>query len=67
MKKLQRRGPDYIREVCIPISKADLQLNVLGTLLCMRGEPTLQPLGNEAGDWFLWNGNAFGGSIQVTV
>lgn len=63
MRKLQRRGPDGSREVSIPM--ADLQLDLLGTLLCMRGEPTPQPLGNEAGDWLLWNGNTFGGSIKV--
>ena len=65
VKRLQRRGPDGSREVCIPMASADLQLVLLGTLLCMRGEPTPQPLGNEAGEWLLWNGNTFGGSIKV--
>ncbi|CAI8022456.1 Asparagine synthetase domain-containing protein 1 [Geodia barretti] len=31
----------------------------------MRGELTPLPLGNEAGDWLLWNGNVFGGDIQI--
>ena len=27
---------------------------------------TPQPLGNEAGDCLLWNGNVFGGGIDVS-
>ena len=65
VNRLRRRGPDCLHEVCIPIVGGDLHLDLLGTLLCVRGKLTPQPLGNEAGDWLLWNGNVFGGSIQV--
>ena len=65
--RLQRRGPDCLHEVCLPVGGGRLQLELLGTLLRMRGELTPLPLGNEAGDWLLWNGNVFGGDIQVTI
>lgn len=65
VNRLRRRGPDCVHEVCVPVVGSDLRLDLLGTLLCMRGEPTPLPLGNEAGDWLLWNGNVFGGSIEV--
>ena len=65
MERLKRRGPDGLHEVRVPVAGGNLQLDLLGTLLCMRGEPTPLPLGNEAGDWLLWNGNMFGGDIKV--
>ena len=65
VERLQRRGPDCLHEVCIPLSGGALHLDLLGALLCVRGEPTPLPLGNEAGDWLLWNGNVFGGDMQV--
>ena len=52
--------------MCIPVAGGDLQLDLLGTLLSMRGETTPQPLCNDAGDWLLWNGNIFGGGIKVS-
>ena len=67
MGSLHRRGPDCVKEVSVPIAGGRLQLDLLGTLLCMRGEPTPLPLGNDAGDWLLWNGNVFGGEIQVKM
>ena len=65
LDSLKRRGPDCLHEVCLPVAGGGLQLELLGTLLCMRGEATPLPLGNEAGDWLLWNGNVFGGGIEV--
>ena len=67
LRRLQRRGPDSQYQVSLPVGGGGLQLELLGTLLCMRGELTPLPLGNEAGDWLLWNGNVFGGGIQVTI
>ena len=65
LERLKRRGPDCVHEACVPVAGGELQLDLLGTLLSMRGEITPQPLANEAGDWLLWNGNIFGGGIEV--
>ena len=56
-----------MRDVTVPLTGGQLRLDMLGTLLCMRGEPTPLPLGNDAGDWLLWNGNVFGGGIRVSM
>ena len=75
---LERRGPDHTGEVTVSVSDG-VQLDMIGTLLHMRGaNPTPQPLrGNpnfsSMGDamtgsrhnFFLWNGNIFGGELQV--
>ena len=80
LEKLRRRGPDHTGEVTVPIGDS-VQLEMIGTLLHMRGaKPTPQPLrGNEnlssmgyckrsTGDnLFLWNGNIFGGEIEVRL
>ena len=77
--KLRRRGPDHAGEATIAFGD-DLQLDMIGTLLHMRGaRPTSQPMrGNpnssgtggkmtEAKDNFLlWNGNIFGGELQAS-
>lgn len=81
LEKLKRRGPDYTGEAAVPIGDHSVQLEMVGTLLHMRGaEPTPQPLkGNgslstSAGDTektlmgdnlLLWNGNIFGGEIEA--
>ena len=80
VEKLRRRGPDYIGEATVPIGDHSTQLDMIGTLLHMRGaEPTPQPLrgnGNlstsvggrktSVGDnLLLWNGNIFGGEIEA--
>ena len=81
LEKLRRRGPDYTGEATVPIGDHSVQLEMIGTLLHMRGaEPTPQPLrgkGNfsvSAGDTekmstgenlLLWNGNIFGGEIEA--
>ena len=76
--KLRRRGPDHTGEVTVSVGDG-VQLDMIGTLLHMRvSNPTPQPLrGNpnfsstgdamtESGDnLFLWNGNIFGGDLQV--
>ena len=81
VEKLRRRGPDYIGEATVPIGDHGTQLDMIGTLLHMRGaEPTPQPLrGNGenlsastgdrktsvGGNILLWNGNIFGGEIEA--
>ena len=81
LEKLRRRGPDYTGEAAVPIGDHSVQLEMVGTLLHMRGaEPTPQPLrgnGNlstSVGDTkktstgdnlLLWNGNIFGGEIEA--
>ena len=61
-------------EVTLQVSK-DVSLNMVGTLLHMRGkQPALQPLRSScsclcvpscSGNYLLWNGNIFGGALQV--
>ena len=65
LERLKRRGPDLTKEASIPLSGGILELYLLGTLLRMRGGITPQPLANGSGDYLVWNGNVFGGEIQV--
>ena len=64
LKRLKHRGPDGTRECSVKVGGC-LQLHLLGTLLCMRGDPTAQPLVNDDGDHLMWNGNVFGGCMKV--
>ena len=65
---LNRRGPDKTHShttqtTCIDDTK--LELSFYGSVLHLRGDLTQQPLVNSSGDVFLWNGEVFGGSVQV--
>eukprot|EP00731_Ephydatia_muelleri_P018592 Em0011g632a len=63
---LCRRGPDRTGEVTTPLGASPpLWLDLVGTLLHMRGGLTPQPLRNGKGDYLLWNGNVFGGGIDI--
>lgn len=62
VERLRRRGPDHVGELSLPLPSSDLQLELVGTLLHMRGaRGTPQPLTLPGGDCLLWNGNVFGG------
>ena len=68
LQRLKRRGPDHMREVTMPTvlgGSTSLELILVGTLLRMRGEATPQPVRHGNGNQFLWNGNIFGGQIEV--
>ena len=67
LERLCRRGPDHMGKVTLPLPSSGLQLDLLGTVLHMRGPRcTPQPLASQAGgDCLLWNGNVFGGDLQV--
>ena len=58
---IRNRGPDSFGEVEL----ADGHATFMGAVLHMRGaEVQRQPLVNDRGDVFLWNGEVFGG-IEV--
>ncbi|XP_064386647.1 asparagine synthetase domain-containing protein 1-like isoform X2 [Halichondria panicea] len=71
--KLKRRGPDAIKEVTLKVGGPSLHLNLIGSLLRMRGDPTPQPhqvevtsaTGTHHTNHLLWNGNIFGGGIKI--
>lgn len=56
---LKRRGPDFSRDLCVrgPCH----QCLFSGSVLHMRGLLTSQPVQDDAGNVFQWNGEIFGG------
>ena len=64
VKQLRRRGPDGSAHHSCAVGN----LNVLayGYVLHMRGRLTLQPaVETKTRDWLLWNGEVFGGDVNV--
>ena len=62
--RLRRRGPDG--SVLHQCSVGNLNVLAYGCVLHMRGPLTLQPaIHAKTGDWMLWNGEVFGGGVNV--
>ena len=63
---LKRRGSDACGSVVS--QSAGVVVEGRGCVLNMRGCLTEQPLHDAAtGDWLLWNGEVFGGRVQVRL
>ncbi|XP_041118138.1 asparagine synthetase domain-containing protein 1-like isoform X1 [Polyodon spathula] len=58
---LQKRGPNCSREVTKAVAGFNYHCFFSGHVLHMRGVLTPQPLEDEKGNVFLWNGEVFGG------
>ena len=65
---LQRRGPDAQGELVVGgLHTCGFELRLSGAVLHMRGATCQpQPVQTDAGDALLWNGEIFGGAIEVT-
>lgn len=63
---LKRRGSDALGSTHNAVG--DVQVEGKGCVLSMRGPVTKQPVINqETKDWLLWNGEIFGGKLEVTI
>lgn len=62
LSNLKRRGPDCSKQ--LSRSNTHYQCFFSGHVLHLRGAVTAQPVEDERGDVFLWNGEVFGG-VQV--
>ena len=64
---LQRRGPDAQASVVVgDLQTAGFELHLTAAVLHMRGASCQpQPLQSDAGDALLWNGEIFGGGVDV--
>lgn len=64
---LLHRGPDSHHQCSTSVGETSLTLHLYGTVLHLRGALTPQPLVSSSGHMFLWNGEIFGGDIDVPV
>lgn len=60
-EKLKNRGPNSCQDVTETLSNPNYSLFFSAHVLHMRGCLTPQPLQDENGNMFLWNGEVFGG------
>ena len=70
LSALRRRGPDYSKFTDVPLVGDTRHLQACACTLRMRGPPLkddsqAQPLTDENGRVFLWNGEVFGGGVEV--
>lgn len=65
---VERRGPDDSSAYSATVTNehgTTITLSFFGAVLHLRGDLTRQPQVSNGGDVLLWNGEIFGGGIQV--